>query len=95
MTETHFPIPGIQNGQKKVKRLSSPNLVLLKLTCVCLWYEVQALRNTCLMEACSFWSRAVLIPTAEKDEDALAGIEMVNGFAHFVGPVNCLLECVI
>lgn len=69
-----------------MKRLSRPNLVLLKLTCVCLWYEAQAFRNTCLMEACSSWARAVLMPVAEKDEDALVGVEMVNGFAHFVGP---------
>ena len=47
------------------------------------------------MQACSSWSGAVLIPVAEKDEDALAGIEMLNGFAHFVRPMNCLLECVI
>lgn len=85
MTETHFPIPGIQSGQKKGKRLSRPNLVLVELTCVCLWYEAQEFRNTCLMEACSSWSRAVLMPVAEKDEDALDAIEMLNGFAHFVG----------
>lgn len=52
---------------------------------MCLWYEAQAFRNTCLMEACSSWSRAVLMPVAEKDEDALDAIEMLNGFAHFVG----------
>lgn len=76
-----------------MKRLSRPNLVLLKLTCVCLCLiQAQALRNTCLMEASSSWSGAILIPVAENDEDALAGIETVNGFAHFVRSMNSLLR---